>query len=96
MIELGERLCLAREPLGKRRRHADAARQNLDRDEAVEFLLSRLVHCAHAAFADEFENFQLREKPAEFRRRRRYEFGGRFGAGVHRALLEQAGGAESV
>ena len=68
MIELRQRLGLAGEALGKRGIVADAGRQNFQRDDAVQLFLPRLIDRAHAALADEFEDFELRK----FQRR---EFG---------------------
>ena len=41
-------------------------RQNFQRDERSSAGLPRLINRAHAALADEFENFQLRKKPGDF------------------------------
>ena len=49
---------------------ADARRQNFQRDKPVELLLPRLVNRAHAAFADEFKDFELREQSGNAPRRR--------------------------
>ena len=66
MIELRQRLGFAGEAFGKRGVVADAGRQNFQRDDAVQFLLPRLVNRAHAALADEFEDFELRKLGGEF------------------------------
>ncbi len=64
---------------------------------AVELFLPRLVNRAHAALADEFEDFELRKfgrKLDDRRWRERRLFG--TGDGVRRrAHFEQAGGAKS-
>ena len=97
MIQLRERLGLAREATGERGVAANAGRKNFERDDAVQLLLPRLVNRAHAALADEFKHFQLREQRREFghrwrRERRRLPARGRL---VGRALFQQAGGAKS-
>ena len=97
MIELRQRLGLAGEAFGKRGIVADAGRKNFQRDDAVELLLPRLIDRAHAAFADEFEDFELRKLRREFGDGRRIErrlFGVRDGV-RRRAGFEQAGGAKS-
>ena len=73
MIQLGQRLGFAGETFGKRGIIADAGRENLQRDDAVQLFLARLVNRAHAAFADEFEDFQLRKQRREFGNGRRIE-----------------------
>ncbi len=97
MIELRQRLGLARETFGKRRVLADAGREDFQSDDAIQLFLPRFIDRAHAAFADEFENFQLRKQRRELRngwRIKRRLFG--VGDGVRRhAHFEQAGGAQS-
>ena len=97
MIELRQRLGFAGEALGKRRIVTNAGRKNFQRDDAVQLFLPRLIDRAHAAFADEFEDFELRKLRREFGDGRRIErrlF--RVGDGVRRrAHFEQAGGAKS-
>ena len=66
MVQLGQRLGFAGEAFGERRIVADAGREDFQRDDAVQLLLPRLVNRAHAAFADEFEDFQLRKQRREF------------------------------
>ena len=51
----------------------NGGRQDFQRHDAVKFLLADLVNRAHAAFADEFEDFKLREMRREFINRRRLE-----------------------
>ena len=71
MIQPGQRLGLAGEPFGERRVLPDAGRQDLEGDQAVEFLLAGLIDGAHAALADQFQDFQLGEERRQFRHRRR-------------------------
>jgi hypothetical protein len=52
MIQPGQRLGLAREPFRERRIPADAGRQDLERDDSVEFLLACLINGAHAPLSD--------------------------------------------
>ena len=73
MIQLGERLGFAREASGECGIMADAGRKNFERDKAIQFLLPRLVNRAHAAFADEFQDFELREQRRQFGDGRRLE-----------------------
>ena len=61
MIQLGQRLGFTGESFGKCGVVADSGRKDFQRDDAIQLLLARLVNRAHAAFADEFEDFQLRE-----------------------------------
>ena len=64
---------------------ADARRQDFQGDDAVELLLPRFVNRAHAALADEFQDFQLREtsgqSPRAWAEQSRPDFAG---LGVHR------------
>lgn len=96
MIELRQCPGFASEAFGKGRIIADAGRQDLECNNAVELLLTRLVHRAHAAFANEFQYLKLRKKRCEVVKRGRLE--GRLiasGNGVAgSALLQQAGGAK--
>src|SRR5207248_5839763 len=50
-------------------------RQDLESHQPVELLLPRLVDGAHAALAEELEDFQLGEVRCQVRRRRRPESG---------------------
>jgi hypothetical protein len=67
MVQLRQRLGFAGEAFGERRIVADAGRQNFQRHDAIELFLARFVNRAHAAFADEFEDFQLRKQRGQFR-----------------------------
>jgi len=58
---LGQCPGFARETFGKCRVIADAGRKDFQRHQAVELFLPRLINRSHAAFADEFEDFQLRK-----------------------------------
>jgi hypothetical protein len=97
MIQLGERLGFARETFGECGISANSRRQDFQRDNAIQLLLACFVNRTHAAFADEFEQFQLRKQRRQFgngwwRERRLFAFGN----GVRgRAHFEQAGGAKS-
>ena len=75
MVELRQRLGFAGEAFGKRRFIANARRQNFQRDEPVQLPLPRLVNRAHAALAEEFEDFELRKKFGKLRDRGRNERG---------------------
>ena len=71
--------------------------QDFQRDQAVEGRLARFVHGPHAAFAEEAEDFELREEPGHLFDRQRHEgfgfgAGGSVGGGT---LLEEAGGAKA-
>ena len=88
MIELGERLSLAGEAGGKGRFLADAGREDFQRDNAVQFYLPGLVNGAHAALADEFEDFELRKQFGDVRNGRR----DKSGTGVGSALRFHARG----
>ncbi len=59
VVEPGQRLGFAGEPFGESGVLTNPGRQNLERDDAVEFLLPGFVHRAHAAAADELEDFEL-------------------------------------
>src|SRR5208282_5942018 len=66
MIQFRQRPGFAGEAFGKRRVFANPGWKNFQSDDPVQLLLSRLVNRAHAAFADEFEDFKLREQRREF------------------------------
>ena len=100
MIELGQRLGFAGEAFGKRGIPADAGRKNLQGHNAVQLLLPGLIDRAHAALADEFQNFQLGKLRAQLLRFGRDEARRLFrrvgvGAGGKRAF-HQAFGAEAL
>ena len=95
MIELGERLGFAGEACRKRGVAARGGRQDLQRHEAVEPLLSRLVDCPHAALAQELENFQFQEQFGHFRDRRRHKSGLRCGVSFRGHLSGEAGADEA-
>ena len=95
MTQLGQSFGLAGETFRERGVVPDAGRENFQRDKAVELFLARLVNRAHAAFADQFENLQLREQRREFRDGRRIErrpF--RVGHGVDRSLRQETSGTK--
>ena len=75
MVELGQRLGLAGEAFGKGRVVADARRQDFQGDDAVERLLPGFVDRAHAALADESQDFQLGKRLDQFFGCRRHEPG---------------------
>ena len=68
MIQFCQRLGFAGEASGKRGVAADAGRKNFQGDNPVQFLLADFIDRAHAALADEFQNFELRELPGQFLR----------------------------
>ena len=59
VVQLGERLGLAREAFGEGSVLADARRQNLERDNAVKFLLAGLIDGPHAPLSDQAKDFKL-------------------------------------
>ena len=59
MIQHGERLRLARETLSKLRIVLPLRREHLERDEAAERFLPRLVHHAHPAAAEALVDLEL-------------------------------------
>ena len=75
MIELGQRLGLASEALRKGRIAADAGRENLEGDDAVERLLPGFVDSPHATLANEAENIQFGERLHQFIGCRRHKPG---------------------
>ena len=76
MVEPGQRLGLAREPLGKARVLLLLAGQDLQRHEAVQPRLAGLIDHAHAAAPEAFQDFQLREMAGDLlQRRRRFRLG---------------------
>jgi hypothetical protein len=83
MIQPGQRAGLAVEAFREVRIGAQFQRQQLERDEAVQLRLPRLVNEAHAATPDQLDNLQVRESRAQGLRRRRLRARHRF-AGVGR------------
>ena len=71
MVEPRQRLRLARETLGKARVFLLLAGQDFQRHEAVEPRLARLIDHAHAAAAQAFKDFQLRELAGDLLQGRR-------------------------
>ena len=98
MTELRERAGFARKPLREIPVVAGTRRENFQRDEAVQRRLARLVNRAHAAFADEFKDFELRKQFGEFGNRGRHERlrAGRRTAFGRDAALQQAGRAKPL
>jgi hypothetical protein len=81
VAEAGEGLGFAGEAVGKAWVGDALGREEFKGDEAVEGLLPGLVNDAHAAAANEFQDFELREGGGHrFQSRRRRAAG--FGAGV--------------
>ena len=66
MIQPGQRTRLAVETLGEVYALCVVRRQNLQRHDAVERWLPRLIHRPHAARAERPEDFQLRKKFRDF------------------------------
>ena len=62
VVEPGEHLRLALEAQGKVRRMARRADHDLQRHQAVQTRLARLVNRAHAARAEQIEDVEIREK----------------------------------
>ena len=62
MVEFSQRLRFTGEPLGKSRILADSWRQDFEGDHSVEFLLPGSIDRAHAALANEIQDFQLRKE----------------------------------
>src|SRR5262245_44924844 len=61
MVEPGQRLGFTGKAIGKRAIATNAGRENLQRDDPVQFLLPRLVNRAHATAADQSDDLELRE-----------------------------------
>ena len=59
MAQFGERAGFAAEAAGEIQVAAGARCEDFQGDEAIERRLARLVNRAHAALADDFEDFQL-------------------------------------
>ena len=72
MQQLGQRLRLPGEPFGKRRAAADARRQHLQCNDAVELFLAGFIDRAHAALADQLDDLQLRERSGQAFERGRF------------------------
>ena len=96
MVQFGQRLGFAGEPFGKCR-VPPMSGGNIFSATTRSSSFAGFLHRAHAAFADEPEDFQLREQRGQFRQPRRNESFGRalrdrvFGP----AQFEQAGGAKA-
>jgi hypothetical protein len=88
MIQPGQCAGLAVEAFREMRIGAQLQRQQLERDEAIQLRLPRLVDEAHAAAPDQLDDLQVREGRAQRLGRRRFRARDRF-AGVGRG-----GGAE--
>jgi hypothetical protein len=96
VAEAGQGTGFPSEPLGEAWVGRRLGGQDLQGYQAVEGRLARLVHGAHAAFAQEAEDFELWEEPGYLFNSQRHERFG-FGAGgsvSSGALLHQAGGAK--
>src|SRR5262249_42875299 len=92
VVELGEGAGFAVETFGETGA-AGGLGEDFEGDDAVEGILPGLVDGAHAAFADEGENFKLREETGDFFDGGRLERrGGWFGGGIGGALFQEAGG----
>jgi hypothetical protein len=66
MVQLCEGPGFTVEPLGERRPERALQWEDLQRDEAIERRLARLINGAHAAFAEESKDFELRKQPPDF------------------------------
>ena len=77
MVQRGQRLGLAGEPLGELRVPHALRREQFQRDEAVQGFLPRLVNHAHAAAPETFQNFKLRKVRGDLFGRQRRLRGGR-------------------
>src|SRR5947199_3770629 len=98
MVEPGQRPGLTGKAISKRAVAADAGRQNLQRDDPIEFLLPCLVNRAHAATADKLDDLELRKFLGKLGNGRRVE-GWRFAAGFSacgKGCLQQALLAKSL
>ena len=73
VIELGQRPGFTGEPFGKRGVISNRGRQDLERHDAVEFLLPCFIDRSHSAAADQFDEFELREFSRQFLDARRRE-----------------------
>ncbi len=62
MAQPSQSLGFAEKPLGELGVCAPFRRENLERNEAIQFWLARLIDGAHAAFANQFDDLQLWEK----------------------------------
>ena len=88
VVEFRQCAGLAGKTFGKRGIAGDGGGQDFQGDDPVEFGLPRLVNRAHAAAANEFEDFQRREKRREFLDRGRDEGGvGGVELGIEGSLL---------
>jgi hypothetical protein len=70
MVEPGQGLSFPAEPFGKVRLSLLIRRQNLQRNEPIESRLAGFINNAHAAPAEAFKDFQLRETLRDLRWRR--------------------------
>ena len=73
MVQARQGAGFAVEPLGKARVAGGGGRQDLQRHQAVQAGLARLIDGAHAALADELKDFELGKQLGEFRDRRRHK-----------------------
>ena len=102
MVQAGQGAGFAVEPLGKARVAGRRRRQDLQRHQPVQARLARLIDGAHAALADELEDFELGKQLGDVRDRRRHKarprgalasrFGARVEARLHQALRTEAQG----
>ena len=107
VVQLGQCAGFAQEPLGKFRVAAQLRRQDLQGNDPVELFLPSLVHRAHAAHGEQFENLELRKVFGDLgqvrcgSRRQGRRQGRRLGCGLGfstaaEADFEHAGRAEVV
>ena len=71
MAQLGQRAGLAREALREPRVPGGFHWKNLERHQPVNLALPRFIDCAHAAGAEQFDDFKLQEVPGNVFQRRR-------------------------
>jgi len=100
VVEPGEQFGFAGEAFGEARFVLAVGGEDLDRDQALERFLAGLVHDAHPAAAEAFEDLELRELAGDFIRGW-WRFRGTPGVAMdHRPrgqrLAQQAGGAERL
>src|SRR5687767_4690342 len=96
MVQLRQRSCFTGEPFGERGIIPNSGRQNLQGNEAVQLLLTRLVNRAHSSATDKFQDFELWKECGQFSRSWRHK---RLWTGKNRvaasSLSKEADGAKT-